>query len=184
MKRMFLIVCFEMVLLALMGMGEEPKCWNEWVDIKRAEDFVAAVREGSIVAMYGGDYGKVTEKLHTILASAQKKGPETHITAIWVLSHHLHIVDYSMSSWLASYITAVIGHTPTNYEICGNLWAYYQKTKDKKALLLLSSLLENTPRRTDMWKDAVPMIQEIIPIMHSVGLGLRAPSIPLVDDRS
>jgi hypothetical protein len=184
MKKVFLAVCFGMGLLALTGMGEEPKCWNEWVNIKGAEDFVSAVREGNIVALYGGNYDKVKEKLQTILTSAQKEGPETHITAIWVLSRHLYTVDYSMSSGLANDLEQVIGHTPTNCEICRNLWNYYQKTKDKKALLLLSSLLENTPRRTDMWKDAVLMIQEIIPTMHSVGLGLRAPSIPLVDDRS
>ncbi|MDR1665678.1 MAG: hypothetical protein LBR62_01370, partial [Puniceicoccales bacterium] len=127
MKKVFLTVCFGMGLLALTGMGEEPRCWNEWVDIKGAEDFVSAAQSGMVSEYCGKDYGEIVpEKVNKILTSAQIQGPETEIAAYWFLSKYFRPVDRNIACTVDAKLNEKMGPAFSNLDICGTLYRYYE----------------------------------------------------------
>jgi hypothetical protein len=173
MKKIFLTICLGTALFALTGMGNEPKCWNEWVGIKGAEDFVSAVQSGMVSNYYEEGYKAVPKRIDDILKSASVRGLDTEVVAHWILGKCFRPVDRVIACTLDAKLNEILKKVPTNLEICDYLYRYYSESKDVGALIEISLLLDAAPQ---IFQEAVDKLyQTIAPIMYAVGLGLYIP---------
>ncbi|MDR1665677.1 MAG: hypothetical protein LBR62_01365 [Puniceicoccales bacterium] len=153
-------------------MGEEPRYWNEWVDIKGVEDFVSDVLSGLVSKHYGESYEKIIpERIHNILKSAGAQGPETEMTAYWFLSNSLLHVDMHISCILLTRLNEKTGTKFPNLVFCKALCQYYEKSADVRALIKITYLLESLPPIEAFQPTIAEIYEKIIPIMQEKGLG-------------